>query len=134
MQAGIAKHCPGMIIQFSTGGRGRLAEERGASVSLKPDMASLATGSVNFATIIYENPPQMVESLAKDMLVNDVKPEVEIFDLVRRSTGRAPPAPSAGTTTAPPGSSSAAACHSRIAGWFRTVSRQAAATGGKSTL
>ena len=81
VQAGIAKHCPGMIIQFSTGGRGRLAEERGASVSLKPDMASLATGSVNFATIIYENPPQMVESLAKDMLVNDVKPEVEIFDL-----------------------------------------------------
>lgn len=81
VQAGIAKHCPGMIIQFSTGGRGRLAEERGASVSLKPDMASLATGSVNFATIIYENPPQMVESLAKDMLANDVKPEVEIFDL-----------------------------------------------------
>lgn len=80
VQAGILKHCPGMIIQFSTGGRGRAAEERGASIKLKPDMASLATGSVNFATIIYENPPQLVEDLAKDMLANDVKPEVEIFD------------------------------------------------------
>ena len=81
VQEGIKKHCPGMIIQFSTGGRGRLAEERGASIKLKPDMASLATGSVNFATIIYENPPQLVDELAKDMLANDVKPEVEIFDL-----------------------------------------------------
>jgi uncharacterized protein (DUF849 family) len=69
-----------MIIQFSTGGRGRAADERGAAIKLRPDMASLATGSVNFATIIYENPPQLVDDLAKDMLANDVKPEVEIFD------------------------------------------------------
>lgn len=80
VQAGILKHCPGMIIQFSTGGRGRAAEERGAAVKLRPDMASLATGSVNFATMIYENPPQLVEDLARDMLANEVKPEVEIFD------------------------------------------------------
>jgi 3-keto-5-aminohexanoate cleavage enzyme len=80
VQAGILKHCPGMIIQFSTGGRGRAADERGAAIKLRPDMASLATGSVNFATIIYENPPQLVDDLAKDMLANDVKPEVEIFD------------------------------------------------------
>ena len=80
VQDGIRKHCPGMIIQFSTGGRGRLAEERGASISLKPDMASLATGSVNFATMIYENPPQLVEGLAQQMLAHDVKPEIEIFD------------------------------------------------------
>ena len=80
VQDGIRKHCPAMIVQFSTGGRGRLAEERGAAVALKPDMASLATGSVNFATSIYENPPQLVEALAKDMLANAVKPEVEIFD------------------------------------------------------
>lgn len=80
VQAGIRKHCADMIIQFSTGGRGRLAEERGASINLRPDMASLATGSVNFATIIYENPPQLVDDLARSMLANDVKPEVEIFD------------------------------------------------------
>jgi uncharacterized protein (DUF849 family) len=80
VQAGILKHCPGMIIQFSTGGRGRAANERGAAIKLRPDMASLATGSVNFATAIYENPPQLVDDLAKDMMANDVKPEVEIFD------------------------------------------------------
>src|ERR1700761_8058351 len=45
VQEGVRKHCPGMIIQFSTGGRGRKASERGASLYLKPDMASLTTGS-----------------------------------------------------------------------------------------
>jgi uncharacterized protein (DUF849 family) len=81
VQEGIAKHCPGMIIQFSTGGRGREASERGAALKLKPDMGSLATGSVNFATIIYENPPQLIDELAADMLKYEVKPECELFDL-----------------------------------------------------
>jgi 3-keto-5-aminohexanoate cleavage enzyme len=81
VQQGIAKHCPGMIIQFSTGGRGREASERGAALALKPDMGSLATVSVNFATIIYENPPQLIDDLASDMLKYDVKPECELFDL-----------------------------------------------------
>jgi len=81
VQEGIRKHCPGMIIQFSTGGRGREASERGAALALKPDMGSLATGSVNFATIIYENPPQLIDDLANDMLKYDVKPECELFDL-----------------------------------------------------
>lgn len=81
VQAGIRKHCPGMIIQHSTGGRGRDAGERGSCINLKPDMCSLATGSVNFATIIYENPPQLVEEMAQAMLTNDVKPECELFDL-----------------------------------------------------
>jgi uncharacterized protein (DUF849 family) len=78
---GVAKHCPGMIIQFSTGGRGREHGERGLMLDLKPDMASLATGSVNFPMQIYENPPQLVESLARSMLANDVKPEIEVFDV-----------------------------------------------------
>lgn len=81
VQAGIRQHCPGMIIQHSTGGRGRDATERGSCINLKPDMCSLATGSVNFATIIYENPPQLVEDMAKSMLANGVKPECELFDL-----------------------------------------------------
>ncbi len=81
VQEGVRKHCPGMIIQFSTGGRGRTQEERGKALYLKPDMASLATGSVNFATQIYENPPQLVESLARTMLERDIKPEIEVFDL-----------------------------------------------------
>jgi uncharacterized protein (DUF849 family) len=80
VQAGIVKHCPGMIVQFSTGGRGRNQDERGSMLHLKPDMASLATGSVNFANFIYENPPQLIESLAKAMLEYNVKPEIEAFD------------------------------------------------------
>ena len=81
IQAGVKKHCPGMIIQFSTGGRGREASQRGAMLHLRPDMASLATGSVNFATMIYENPPDFIDSLAGRMLELDIKPECEIFDL-----------------------------------------------------
>jgi len=78
---GIKDSCPKMIIQFSTGGRGRSHEERGAMLYLKPDMASLATGSVNFPTSIYENPPSLINDLAQSMLNNSIKPEVEIFDL-----------------------------------------------------
>jgi uncharacterized protein (DUF849 family) len=81
VQEGVRKHCPGMIVQFSTGGRGRDQALRGAMLHLRPDMASLATGSVNFPTQIYENPPDFVEGLAKTMLDYDIKPEVEVFDL-----------------------------------------------------
>lgn len=81
VQEGVRKHCPGMIVQFSTGGRGRDQESRGAMLYLKPDMASLATGSVNFPNRIYENPPDFVDGLAQAMLDNDIKPEVEVFDL-----------------------------------------------------
>ncbi len=81
VQEGIRKHCPGMIIQFSTGGRGREQSQRGRALYLRPDMASLTTGSVNFPGQIYENPPQLVEDLARSMLELDVKPEIEVFDL-----------------------------------------------------
>lgn len=81
VQEGVRKHCPGMIVQFSTGGRGREQAKRGAMLYLKPDMASLATGSVNFPVGIYENPPDFVEGLAQTMLENGIKPEIEVFDL-----------------------------------------------------
>jgi 3-keto-5-aminohexanoate cleavage enzyme len=81
IQAGVRKHCPGMIIQFSTGGRGRSPAQRGAMLDLRPDMASLATGSVNLPTSVYENPPDFVEGLAKTMLDFDIKPEIEVFDV-----------------------------------------------------
>lgn len=81
VQAGVRKHCPGMIIQFSTGGRGRDQKQRGAALPLKPDMASLATGSTNFPASIYENPPDFVEGLAGTMKEFGIKPEIEIFDL-----------------------------------------------------
>ena len=81
VQEGIKKHCPGIIIQFSTGGRGREADQRGSMLHLAPDMASLATGSVNFPGMIYENHPELIDQLAGNMLKHHIKPEVEVFDL-----------------------------------------------------
>jgi uncharacterized protein (DUF849 family) len=78
---GIRKHCPDMIVQFSTGGRSGSGVERGGMLFHAPDMASLATGSVNFRTMIYENHPKLIVDLAQRMLQHDVKAEVEIFDL-----------------------------------------------------
>src|SRR5262249_37311418 len=78
---GIRRHCPGMIVQFSTGGRGRDPGQRSSSLFLKPDMASLATGSVNFPSIVYENHMAFVEDLASRMKENGIKPEIEVFDL-----------------------------------------------------
>ncbi len=54
---GIRRHCPGMIVQFSTGGRSGAGRERGHHLDAQPDMGSLATGSVNFPTRVYDNSP-----------------------------------------------------------------------------
>lgn len=78
---GLKKHCPGMIIQYSTGGRSGAGRERGGMLSLKPDMASLTVGSNNFPTRVYENSPDLVDWLAGEMLKYDIKPEIEAFDL-----------------------------------------------------
>ena len=81
VQEGVRKHCPGMIIQFSTGGGGRDPSARGNALDLKPDMASLSTGSVNFPTIVYENSASLVTDLASRMKQHGVRPEIELFDL-----------------------------------------------------
>jgi 3-keto-5-aminohexanoate cleavage enzyme len=78
---GLRAHCPGMIVQFSTGGRSGAGRDRGAMLSLRPDMASLAVGSNNFPTRVYENSPDLVDWLASEMLSYGVKPEIEAFDL-----------------------------------------------------
>ncbi|KMO38467.1 3-keto-5-aminohexanoate cleavage protein [Methylobacterium tarhaniae] len=81
VQEGVRKHCPGMIVQFSTGGRGRDPSARGLSLVHRPDMASLSTGSVNFPSIVYENHATLVNDLAGAMHKNGIRPEIEIFDL-----------------------------------------------------
>jgi uncharacterized protein (DUF849 family) len=78
---GIRKHCPGMITQISTGGRSGAGRERGGMLHLKPDMASLSSGSVNFPTRVYDNPPDLIDWLAEEMIKHGVKPEIEAFDL-----------------------------------------------------
>ncbi len=80
-QEGIRKHCPGIIVQFSTGGRSGVGAERGAMLQHRPDMASLSTGSCNFPTMIYENSSALIEELAAKMIEFDIKPEIEVFDL-----------------------------------------------------
>ena len=81
LQEGLKKHCPDVIIQFSTGGRSGAGQERGGMLSLRPDMASLSVGSNNFPTRVYENPPQLVSWLAAEMVKYEVMPEIEAFDL-----------------------------------------------------
>ncbi|MGB7243571.1 MAG: 3-keto-5-aminohexanoate cleavage protein [Sulfitobacter sp.] len=81
LMEGVQKHCPGMIVQLSTGGRSGAGQTRGGMLSLCPDMASLSVGSNNFPTRVYENAPELVAWLAAEMIKYDVKPEIEAFDL-----------------------------------------------------
>ncbi|MEO1556833.1 MAG: 3-keto-5-aminohexanoate cleavage protein [Pseudomonadota bacterium] len=81
LKEGLEKHCPGMIIQLSTGGRSGAGLERGGMLPLRPDMASISVGSTNFPTRVYENAPDLVDWLASQMREHDVKPEIEAFDL-----------------------------------------------------
>ena len=81
LKEGIESHCPGMIVQLSTGGRSGSGRERGGMIPLKPDMCSLSVGSNNFPTRVYENSPDLVDWLAAEMRTHEVKPEIEAFDL-----------------------------------------------------
>jgi 3-keto-5-aminohexanoate cleavage enzyme len=81
LKEGLEKHCPGIIVQLSTGGRSGAGKARGGMLPLRPDMASLSVGSNNFPTRVYENPPDLVDWLASEMLTYGVKPEIECFDL-----------------------------------------------------
>lgn len=81
LMEGLTRHCPGLIVQLSTGGRSGAGQARGGMLPLRPDMASLSVGSNNFPTRVYENPPDLVDWLASEMLRYDVTPEIEAFDL-----------------------------------------------------
>src|SRR5437870_9808017 len=56
VQEGLRKHCPGMIIQFSTGGRPGKGPERGGVVGVQPGMGAVAGGACNFPAVVYEKP------------------------------------------------------------------------------
>ena len=81
LKEGLEQHCPGMIVQLSTGGRSGAGRERGGMLSLRPDMASMSVGSTNFPTRVYENAPDLIDWLASEMRIYAVKPEIEAFDL-----------------------------------------------------
>ena len=71
-----------IIVQISTGGRaGMDPEMRAAAVRrLRPEMASLTTGSMNFPDMVYANPFTVIEYLARAMKEAGTKPEMEIFE------------------------------------------------------
>ncbi|MEO1600928.1 MAG: 3-keto-5-aminohexanoate cleavage protein [Pseudomonadota bacterium] len=81
LMEGLRAHCPGMIIQLSTGGRSGTGRERGGMIPLKPEMCSLTVGSNNFPKRVYENSPDLIDWLASEMIEHAVKPEIEAFDL-----------------------------------------------------
>lgn len=70
-----------LIVQFSTGGAiGMTPEERSAVLQLRPEMATLTCGSVNFGDDIFENSFPIMRSILKKMHEFGVRPELEIFD------------------------------------------------------
>ena len=82
---GIRSRCPEVIICVSTSGRVDGAFEKRVDVlnlegPLKPDMASLTLGSLNFLKQASVNSPQTIENLALKMKENHIVPELEIFD------------------------------------------------------
>lgn len=71
-----------LIVQISTGGAvGTPQDERVLPLDLRPEMATLTCGTVNFGDDIFENPEPLIEKLAARMLELEIKPELEIFDL-----------------------------------------------------
>ena len=71
-----------LIIQVSTGGAASMGpEERLQPVELRPEMATLTTGTVNFGDEIFANPMSVVEQFAGAMAKNGVKPEIEVFEV-----------------------------------------------------
>jgi uncharacterized protein (DUF849 family)/N-acetylglutamate synthase-like GNAT family acetyltransferase len=77
---------PDLIICVTTSGRNWHELEKRAAVlqlpdDVKPDMASLTMGSMNFPAQASVNSPQVIQSLASLMLERNIKPELEIFEV-----------------------------------------------------
>jgi 3-keto-5-aminohexanoate cleavage enzyme len=71
-----------LIIQVSTGGAvGMTAEERAQPLALRPEMATLTCGSVNFGDDVFLNPPGLIEHFAQTMKGLGIKPEIEVFEV-----------------------------------------------------
>ena len=77
----ISKYCD-VIVQVSTGGAiGMTIEERAEPLKLNPQMATLTTGSVNFGEAVFLNTPVDIQYLYDEMLLRNIYPEFEIFDI-----------------------------------------------------
>lgn len=77
----IRRRVPGVIIQISTGGAiGESIENRAKPLTLKPEMASLNLGTMNFGEDVFFNHPKDIVGLAARMHQNGVMPELEIYE------------------------------------------------------
>ncbi len=70
-----------ILVQFSTGGAVWMdVEERIEALDLRPDMATLTTGTVNFGDDVFMNSWPMITTIAARLREHGVRPEIEIFD------------------------------------------------------
>lgn len=74
--------CPEAIIQPSTGGAvGMSNDERLQPTELKPEMATLDCGTLNFGgDEVFENTENTIKYFGERMIENGIKPELEVFD------------------------------------------------------
>lgn len=73
-----------VVINLTTSGDHLASDEERMAhiVEIKPEMASFDAGSFNWMPAgIFSNTPQFLEKLGKTMIENNIKPELEIFDL-----------------------------------------------------
>lgn len=78
-----------LIVQFSTGGAiGMTPQERSAPLALRPEMATLTCGTVNFGDDVFENSFPIMRGIAAKLAEFGVTPELEIFDLGHLSNAK----------------------------------------------
>jgi uncharacterized protein (DUF849 family) len=83
---GIRKENEDLVLCVSTSGRNFSEfEKRSECLELsgksKPDFGSLTLSSLNFNQQASMNAPEMIKALAQKMLDNNIRPELEAFDL-----------------------------------------------------
>jgi 3-keto-5-aminohexanoate cleavage enzyme len=88
----VRRRCPQVIINYSTGAIGIGLEERIHHVdALRPDMAALNMGSMNYAIYspqnkefyhdhVFQNPFQDIQFFLERMRAAGTRPEMEVFD------------------------------------------------------
>jgi len=82
----VRERCPDVVVCVSTSGRLWNEFEKRAEVldldgELKPEMASLTLGSLNFPRQASVNDPDIIRRLAERMHERGIVPELEVFDL-----------------------------------------------------
>lgn len=83
--AAVRERCPDLLISATCSGRLRpRLEDRALPLSfegiLKPDLASLTCGSLNFPRQASVTDPEMICALAQRMREAGIKPEIEVFE------------------------------------------------------